>query len=297
VTQQALDILLPFWGEPALLRETIDSVLAQTDDNWHLTVVDDAYPDPSVARYFADLADPRITYVRNEQNLGVTGNFRRCLQLASREHVTFLGCDDRLLPNFVEVVARARREVPEATIIEVGVQVIDQDGRPASTLADTVKQRLFMPRGQGRHLLSGEALAASLLRANWLYWPSLVFRRDTLEGKDFRDDLPLIQDLGLIRELITDGAVLLLEPEVAFEYRRHIESASVAGLYDGTRFEGERMFFRESAEVMAAHGWPRAARAARWHLTSRLHALTLLPGALRQRDRTAVRGLLRHALR
>ena len=40
-----LDIFVPFWGDPAMLRETVESVLAQSNDQWLLTVVDDAYPD------------------------------------------------------------------------------------------------------------------------------------------------------------------------------------------------------------------------------------------------------------
>ena len=43
-----LDIMLPFWGEPRYLYETVEAVLRQTDERWRLTVVDDCYPDPKV---------------------------------------------------------------------------------------------------------------------------------------------------------------------------------------------------------------------------------------------------------
>ena len=46
---------------------------------------------------------------------------------------------------------------------------------------------------------------------------------------------------------------------------------------------------------MAAHGWPRAARAARHHISSRLNALVQLPVALRHRQRDGVATLARHA--
>ena len=35
----ALDILVPYWGDPDLMRETVDSVLAQDGNDWRLTVV------------------------------------------------------------------------------------------------------------------------------------------------------------------------------------------------------------------------------------------------------------------
>ena len=63
-----LDIMLPFWGEPRYLYETVESVLSQTDERWHLTVVDDCYPDSRVPEYFERLDHPQVTYIRNEKN-------------------------------------------------------------------------------------------------------------------------------------------------------------------------------------------------------------------------------------
>lgn len=290
-----IEILVPFWGELGMLQQTVGSVLAQDDDDWVLTVVDDAYPDPAVARWFGTLNDPRVTYVRNEVNLGITGNFRRCAQLARHERVTMLGCDDLLLPNYVRVVSGAHRDVPDATIIQPGVVVVDSAGEPVRTLVDEVKQRLVKARGRGRRLVEGEPLATSLLTGNWMYWPSLAFRRDALQSHDFRDDLPIIQDLALVIDLVADGGSLLIEPEVCFAYRRHDASASMEQLADGRRFRGEREYFRQAAAQMERVGWPRAARAARIHLTSRAHAMTLLPRAVAAGNRAAVRTLARHA--
>jgi hypothetical protein len=291
-----LDIFVPFWGDPSLLKETVRSVQDQTSEDWLLTVVDDAYPDPSVAEYFAALDDARVTYLRNAQNLGITDNYRLCVARATQDLVVLLGCDDVLLPSYVETVLAAHERWPDATMIQPGVQIIDESGTVVATLADTVKQRLAMPRGEGDRLLGGEALAASLLRANWLYWPSIVFRRDALRGVEFRDGYPIIQDLALEIDLISDGGTILLEPTVCFSYRRHGASASSATALDGSRFDGERRYFAEVAERLDGLGWGRAARAARLHLTSRAHALTLLPGALRMRDGSGARVLVRHAV-
>ena len=116
--------------------------------------------------------------------------------------------------------------------------MIDEAGRVVKTLVDEVKQRVTMPPGRGRRLVSGEPLAASLLRADWLYWPSLAFRREALQSTDFRDGFPIIQDLALVVDLVAAGRSLLIEPEVCFSYRRHTASASSAKLLDGSRFVG-----------------------------------------------------------
>lgn len=292
-----LDIFVPFWGDPALLRETVNSVLAQRNGDWLLTVVDDAYPDESVAEWFATIDDPRVTYVRNAENQGITENYRTCVARATQDVVVLLGCDDVLHPNYVDVVTSAHAAFPDVEVIQPGVQVIDEEGRVVRPLADTVKQRLVRPRARGRRVLSGEELAVSLLRGDWLYWPSLAFRRDVLQSTPFRDGMPIIQDLAIVLDIVCAGGRLLLDPTVCFSYRRHSASASSAKAIEGTRFRGERDYFRQAAAQVAALGWTRAERAAHHHVTSRLHALTLVPQAVGLRNTDALRTLVRHAVR
>jgi len=293
-TPSPLEVFIPFWGDPALLYATVESVKAQTDPHWTITVVDDCYPDPTVAEHFAAEDDPRIRYVRNETNLGITDNYQRCRELASGELMMFMGCDDLMHPTFVETVTAAHREFPAAATIQVGVQVIDEHGTPIDPLTDKVK-RAIRPSVSRRTELSGEALATSLLRGAWHYWPALVFRTDVVTRYPFREGLPIIQDLALLIDMTAAGESLVLDPTVCFSYRRHTQSASATSLLHGNRFSDERRYYAAAAEQMAQRGWTRAARTARLRWTSRLHAVTLLPTAVRRRERSAVRTLLDHA--
>lgn len=291
-----LEVLVPYWGDPDLLETTVASVLGQRDPRWRLTVVDDCYPDPRVAERFAREDDPRVRYVRNERNLGIAANFQRCLDLASGDAVVFLGCDDVLLPDFV---ARAQADLaahPEADIVQPGVRVIDAAGEEVLPLGDRVK-RWLAPRTEVPTVLGGEALAASLLRGNWLYWPSLLFRTPAVKRHSFRQDLPIILDLALVLDMVAAGSVMVVDPAVTFCYRRHAESLSGTTLSDGSRFAQDRRYFADAAARMDELGWHRAARAARLRWTSRLHALTLLPDALTAGDHrgAALRQVLRHA--
>jgi len=291
-----IDILLPFYGDPDYLNQAVASVIAQDDPDWRLVIVDDAYPDATAAARWADHADSRIEYYRNPTNLGVIGNFRRCLSLVEHDVAVFFGGDDLMQPNYVTVIHRAVEQFPDASIIQPGVDVIDDKGNPVKTgLGDLVKKRALTPRSAVPVLLSGESLAVSLLRGDWLYWPSLAFRRSALQGRDFRDDLPVILDLALIIDMIGDGCSLLYDPKTCFRYRRHAASVSSATAVEGRRFVDEKRYFGLVADQMVARGWPKAARAARWHITSRLHALTLVPGALAQPGRHALPDLLKHA--
>lgn len=288
-----LQIFVPFWGDPDLLFAAIDSVRAQRNPDWELTIIDDCYPDASVGERLSAEADSRITYLRNATNLGITENYREAIRRATSTHITILGCDDLLHPNYVDVITSVIERHPDVDVIQPGAEVIDEHGTVIRPLADRIKQGVLTPHG-GETVLTGEQMATSLLRGDWLYWPSLTFRTETLQRIDFREGLPIIQDLALLIDIAFDGGSLVYTPTLAFSYRRHGSSASQKTLMDGRRFRDEREYYRTARELAAAKGWRRAARVARVRLMGRLHAVTELPGVLRHGDRAGLKSTLAH---
>ena len=146
-------------------------------------------------------------------------------------------------------------------------------------------------------LLSGEPLLVSLLRGNWTYFPSLCWRTDAVRAIGFRPQFHVVQDMALLVDVVLGGGELALVPEVAFQYRRHQGSDSAVKTLTGSRFDEEKSYFELITDEFDRRGLRRAARAARWHLTSRLHAAALLPTAVRSRDTAALGRLVRHATR
>lgn len=288
-----LQIFVPFWGDPDLLFQTIDSVLAQRNRDWEMTIIDDCYPDDTVPERMSAYTDPRINYVRNPQNLGITENYREAIRRASSEYITILGCDDLLHPHYIDVVTDAIIRHPAADVIQPGVKVINEHGETIRPLADRIKRSMLTPRG-GETILTGEEMATSLLRGDWLYWPSLTFRTETLQRIDFREGLPIIQDLALLIDIALDGGSLVYTPPVAFSYRRHGSSASQKTLLDGRRFTDERTYYDTAHTLAKAKGWNRTARVARVRLMGRLHALTELPSVLRHGNSAGLKSTLAH---
>ena len=295
-----VDVLFPYYGDVAMMKQAVESVLGQTTSDWTLTVIDDGYPDDSIPGYFSDLTDqdPRVTYVRNDVNLGANGNYRKALTFVRHELAVVMGADDIMLSTFIETVVSAHKQFPSAQIIQPGVEVIDEHNHPSMGLIDRMK-RLYAPRvhgPSGRRLLSGEPLAISLMRGNWLYFPSICWKSDTLVATSFREGLNVVQDLALALDLIKAGGSLVVDKTICFQYRRHRESDSSWRALEGTRFIEERQFFIEMADEFDAIGWRRAARTARLHLSSRLNAATLLPKAWRTRQHKGVHNLREHVL-
>ena len=288
--------MVPAFGDGALLRETVHSVLRQRDPAWRLTVIDDGVgAADELASWLAGLGDPRVRYLANPRRLGINRNFQRCVDEARAELVLILGSDDRLLPDFVGRVREVAAAVPGAALLHTGAVVIGPDGAPQRRLADRVK-RWTAPPVRDRRLMAGEQLAVSLLRGNWMYFPSVVFRREVLARHGFRPGYDIVQDLDLYLRIIFDGGVAVLFAEPGIEYRRHGASLSSAQARDGTRFAEELAFFAQVAQRAETIGWRRAARAARRHWTSRLHTVAQVPAQLVTRDYRTAAGLLRTAL-
>jgi glycosyltransferase involved in cell wall biosynthesis len=290
------DIVMPYYGDVPMMQSAVRSIIGQTEDSWRLTVVDDGTA-PGVPEWFAGLDHPRIRYLRNETNLGVLGNFRKCVSLVEYERTVIMGSDDVMLPDYLATVRAVLEEFPTVAMIQPGVQVIDGTGQPGGSLVDSAKKRIYAPREIGRLLMSGEELAVSLLRGDWLYFPSLCWRSDVLKEVGFRDGLEIIQDLALIIDLVQRGEALAVEPALCFQYRRHQHSASSTTAVAGERFSEAKGYFLDAADRMAAQGWPRAAKAARHHYSARIHALTMVPSALRTGQKDGTRALLDFAFR
>lgn len=288
-----IDILMPYFGDAQLARTAVESVLAQTSHDWRLVVVDDLAPDPSLGRWLQSLDHPQVEYYRNEQNLGINGNFRRCTQHLKARYATFLGCDDILGREYVALIHQAIRRHGQPAMIQPRVEIIDESGEPSLTVVDAMKS-ILSPAG-GERIVTGERAAVRLLHGAWTYFPAISWRRDVLEHHPFRPGLETALDLVLIVELLMEGERLLLLKNRAFKYRRHSASASSLRAADAQRFTEEAKVFAELADALRRKGWRRGAWAARMHATSRLHAASLIPAALKNWDIAAARRLAAHA--
>ena len=292
-TSVTLDIMMPFYGRIDHFKLAVESVLAQSNPDWRLVIVDDVYPDLSAGEWAKSIDDPRVSYIRNETNLRPSRNYRKCVGLMESEFGVLMGCDDVMLPGYVQRVTELIAQFPDAAIIQPGVSVIDGDGEAYTPLADRVK-KWYRFGGTGARQYLGDRLATSLLRGNWTYFPSLCWRVSELRKYEFRLDLDVVQDLAMLLEITKGGGSLVLDDTVVFNYRRHSGSVSAVTGFDGSKFAQERTLFGEADRDLRRLGWNRGARAARIHFSSRLNALTELPGALRSRNTDGRRSLARH---
>ena len=261
-----VDVLLPYWGDFGLLKKSVDSVIAQSEQNWKLIIVDDCYPTDEAQNYYSDFPDKRISFQRHEQNLGLVKNFNYVLEQASADFCIIMGCDDIMLPNYLET---ALAKIGSADYYQPAVKIIDETDKVYLPKADRVKA-LLRPRKPG--LYQGEKIATTLCHGNWLYFPSLFWKTATLKKYGFDNAQPNTQDVITELSIIRDGGSVYLDDAVTFQYRRSASSFS-SKAKGGTRFAEENETYDRLSREFAAMGWKKAARAAKIHFTVRMHQL------------------------
>jgi hypothetical protein len=103
LSKPGVSLLVPVFNRKDLLRECLDSALAQTDEDLEVVVVDGASTDGTwdVCREY-ERADVRVRAIREEANRGPVAGWWRCLQEADGIYGTFLWSDDLLRPTFIE---------------------------------------------------------------------------------------------------------------------------------------------------------------------------------------------------
>jgi len=267
MSKAKIDVLLPYWGEFELLKKAVESVLAQTETDWRLQIFDDCYPSLEASEYCAKLHDNRIVYYRHKKNIGVTKNFNFALQKATANYCVLLGCDDKMLPSYIET---ALANIGDADFYQPSIEVIDEHDNVYLPLGDRIK-KLLQPTRSGQ--LGGEKLATSLSNGNWLYFPSILWKTTTIKKYSFDPSYTITQDVMLELNVIKDGGILFFDKNITFQYRRFAKSLSSTGISSGTRFREETKVYTYFADKFKAIGWKKAARASTIHITSRLHQL------------------------
>ena len=128
-------VVIPTYNRASLLRVTIDSVLAQTFDDFVLVVADNASTDetPQVVRA---IGDERVSYVRREENLGLFGNFEESLRAVETEYALLLCDDDQLRPEFLAATVHVLDREPRTGVVHTAFDVIDEYGEVVERGAD-----------------------------------------------------------------------------------------------------------------------------------------------------------------
>ncbi len=169
MTQPLVSVCVPVYNGGAFLERCLGSIAAQSYANLQVVLVDDGSTDDSVARLESFAAGrEHVTVHRNDTNLGLPGNWNRCMELAGGEWVKFVFQDDWLT---TDCVARLVEAAHDATDLVLCAREYEFDDRVPTALRD---DREWLRSSSERYLgaevrhLDVDEVAAALARwGNW----------------------------------------------------------------------------------------------------------------------------------
>ena len=183
-----VSVVIPVHNRGNLLRRAVASVQSQIVDEWELIVVDDG-SDEELAPLLETFADPRISYVRLDENRGAPVARNIGARHARGSFLTFLDSDDEMLPEYVTEQVAALG----GGAIGVLCGFIEQNG---------TETRVFEPPSR----VTTELLIGGPRR--WITTGQLMARADVMRTVGFDETLQSYQDWDLFFRLAQRGAIV-----------------------------------------------------------------------------------------
>lgn len=127
--QPCVSIGLPVYNGENHLKEAIESLLAQSFQDFELIISDNASTDKTseICQVYAQ-QDSRIRYVRNPQNLRASRNFNQCFEIAWGKYFQWVAHDDILHPDFLAKTVPVMDQDPSVVLCFSNAKVIDPHG-------------------------------------------------------------------------------------------------------------------------------------------------------------------------
>jgi len=207
-------ILVPLYNTPkSFLTEMIDSVTAQTYENWELCLADGSdrehdYVGQICLEYVKK--DSRILYRKLEENKGISGNTNECLKMAGGDYIGLFDHDDVLHPS---------------ALYEYMKRICDEDADYVYCDEATFKGNKTIDHMITMHFKPDFAI--DNLRANNYICHFSVFDRKLLEGMEvFRPQFDGSQDHDMILRLTARAKHVAHVPKLLYYWRSHKESVA-----------------------------------------------------------------------
>lgn len=122
-----VSVIIPTYNRERFIADAVDSVLAQTYDDFEVIVVDDGSSDGTPA-ILSVYADDRLIHL-TQSNQGRSHARNRALAIARGEYIAFLDSDDVYLPSKLALQVSFLDSHPDVGMIYTSAACIDDEGR------------------------------------------------------------------------------------------------------------------------------------------------------------------------
>ena len=230
----AISIIVPMYNVEKYVGECLDSILAQTFQDFEVIVVDDCSTDSSAAvvESYMSKFDGRLKLARTKKNSGGAGLPRqKALELSRGEYLSFVDPDDAIVPDALEILyGFAKKFDADVVQCEKCREVPDEHWHDAE-FVKSIKPSCY-PAGARTFVtvpvmltedLAKRALEFSQKWLSWSVWLQLV-RRDFVIRNEFRFVDFWREDMLFTICEICCAQRYIVVPNVLYLYRRRAGS-------------------------------------------------------------------------
>ena len=209
-----VSIIIPCYNQAHYMPETLNSVLAQTYDNWECIILNDGATDNTeeVALAYCK-KDNRFRYHKHE-NKGLSATRNVGIRLAEGKYVQFLDSDDILAPNKLEKQVNLLEELGADVCTCHHDMFNDGDFEHKYTYALSEAPHRFTVKDLGNTFI--------ITPHDGLCRKSFILEQDVF----FKEDLRSLEDWLFWAMLIVKGAQFIEINEILAHYRIHLDSMS-----------------------------------------------------------------------
>jgi len=232
-----VSVVIPVYNRSVAVRRAIDSVLAQTLQDFEIIIVDDASTDGTPASV-KSYTDPRLRFIRHDRNRGGSAARNSGIRAATAPFVAFLDSDDEWLPTKLEKqLAVFDRSGNNVALVYAGAERAYADG----------KVEISIPKRY-------EDMVRELLTDNVVGETSVgMVRRSALEDiGGFDEELPASQDMDLWLRLCERFAADFV-PEALVRVSKGNDSGRITASIESTT-RGSELFRRKHRDQLVRKG-------------------------------------------
>jgi len=228
ITEPRVSICIPTYNRKEYLKETIDSILAQTYKDYEIVIVDDGSTD-GTADMIKTLDYP-ITY-HWQENGGDAAARNKLIELAKGDYISFIDSDDLLMPDAIEKMVNAMEAETEDVIVYGSYFRIDQNGN----IYGRCKRRLYAGN------ITKYLFQTILVHACGSMFPKKILKKPVV----FDTSLRVCSDYDLWLSLSLDHRFIPLD-DPTFKRRRHLDNLSQSSFENClTEFQVLKRFYYE----------------------------------------------------
>lgn len=205
-----LTVIMPVYNAERYVREAIESILQQTYRDFVFLIVNDGSIDDSES-IILSYKDPRIQYVKNEQNIKLVKTLNKALSLVQTKYVARMDADDVSMPTRLEKQVAYMESHPSVGLIGTWCRTIGFEGGQEIRYETTQDAIMF------KQLYKIEFVHPScMMRMEILNKLSVIYDETYLHAEDY-DLFTRLSHVTLVSNI----------PEILHLYRKHEESVSI----------------------------------------------------------------------